>query len=82
MRVDEIINLIDPDTKIAIRINERVDIKTAMDHICYYGGIEEIHCSEIEPNGYTDGDGISYLQLHCYDITEMQQEKDDLPFPY
>lgn len=81
MRVDEIINLIDPETKIAIRINERVEIKTAMDHICYYGGIEEIHCSEIEPNGYTDGDGISYLQLHCYDITEMKQEKDDLPFP-
>lgn len=48
MRVDEIINLIDPDTKIAIRINKCVEVKTAMDHICYYGGIEEIHCSEDE----------------------------------
>lgn len=30
MRVDEIINLIDPDTKIAIRINGRVEANTVI----------------------------------------------------
>lgn len=81
MRVDEIIDKINPDTEIAVRFDKRVTIGTAMDFICEYGGEENIHCSEIEPNGYTDQDGISYLLLHCYDITEQNPSDDELPFP-
>lgn len=81
MRVDEILSLIQPETSVAIRFDKDVQVKTAMDFICYYGGEENIHCSEIEPNGYTDQQGISYLQLHCYDIRDVQQNDDELPFP-
>lgn len=80
MRVDEIIDKIQPETKIAIRFDKEVKVDTAMAFICEYGGEEDIHCSEIEPNGYTDQGGISYLTLHCYDVTKVQQD-DELPFP-
>ena len=80
MRVDEILTLIQPETKIAIRFDKSVDVKTVMSFICEYGGVEDIHCSEIDPDGYTDQNGMSYLQLHCYDITKVQQD-DELPFP-
>lgn len=79
MRVDEIIDMIDPKTKIAVRFDKEVRVDTAMAFICEYGGEENIHCSEIEPDGYTDQTGISYLTLHCYDITKLQQN-DEQPF--
>lgn len=81
LRVDEILTLIQPETKIALRFDKSVDVKTAMSFICEYGGVEDIHCSEIEPDGYTDQNGMSYLQLHCYDIRDVQQSDDELPFP-
>lgn len=79
MRVDEIIDKIEPETKIAVRFDKEVKVDTAMAFICEYGGEENIHCSEIEPDGYTDQAGISYLTLHCYDETKVQQD-DELPF--
>ena len=80
MRVDEIIDKIEPETKIAIRFDKEVKVDTAMAFICEYGGEEDFHCSEIEPDGYTDQAGISYLTLHCYDLTKVQQNNDELPF--
>lgn len=80
MRVDEIIDKIQPETKIAVRFDKEVRVDTAMTFICEYGGEEDIHCSEIEPDGYTDQAGISYLTLHCYDVTKVQQSDDELPF--
>lgn len=80
MRVDEIIDRIHPETKIAVRFDKEVKVDTAMAFICEYGGEEDIHCSEIEPNGYTDQDGISYLTLHCYDATTAPQIDEELPF--
>lgn len=79
MRADEIIDRIAPETKIAVRFDKEVRVDTAMAFICEYGGEENIHCSEIEPDGYTDQAGISYLTLHCYDITKLQQN-DEQPF--
>ncbi len=79
MQLYEIIDKIQPETKIAVRFYKEVKVATAMDFICEYGGEENIHCSEIEPNGYTDQDGISYLTLHCYDVTKVQQNE-ELPF--
>ena len=37
--------------------------------------------NEIEPNGYTDADGISYLVFHAYNIQDRKQCDDELPFP-
>lgn len=79
MRVDEIIDKIRPETRIAVRFDKEVEVNTAMNFICVYGGEENIHCSEIEPDGYTDQAGISYLTLHCYDVSKLQQN-DELPF--
>lgn len=79
MQLYEIIDKIQPETKIAVRFYKEVKVATAMDFICEYGGEENIHCSEIEPDGYTDQTGISYLTLHCYDITKLQQNE-ELPF--
>lgn len=79
MRVDEIIDKIQPETKIAIRFDKEVKVNTAMAFMCEYGGEDYIRCTEIEPDGYTDQAGISYLTLHCYDATKVQQN-DELPF--
>lgn len=80
MQLYEIIDRIHPETKIAVRFDKEVRVDTAMAFICEYGGEEDIHCSEIEPDGYTDQAGISYLTLHCYDVTKVQQNDDELPF--
>lgn len=80
MQLYEIIDRIHPETKIAVRFDKEVRVDTAMAFICEYGGEENIHCSEIEPDGYTDQAGISYLTLHCYDVTKVQQNDDELPF--
>lgn len=81
MRLDEFLDKVQPETKVAVRFDDKVEVKTAMDHICYYGGEEDIHCSEIEPDGYTDADGISYLVFHAYNIQDRKQCDDELPFP-
>ncbi len=80
MQLYEIIDRIQPETKIAVRFDQEARVDTAMAFICEYGGVEDIHCSEIEPDGYTDQAGISYLTLHCYDVTKVQQNDDELPF--
>lgn len=80
MRVDEIIDKIQPETKIAVRFDKEVKVDTAMAFICEYGGEEDIHCSEIEPDGYTDQNGISYLLLHVYDTTTVTEIDEELPF--
>ena len=79
MRLDEVINRIQPKTKIAIRIDRNVEVKMAEDFMCQYGGDENYLCDEIEPDGYIGADGCCYLTLHAYDKRLLQQ--DDLPFP-
>jgi hypothetical protein len=80
MRLDELICKIDPQTKVAIRIDQVVSVGLNEEFYCEYGGMEEYQVEEIEPDGYTDGDGISYLLIHAYDSTKVQQN-DELPFP-
>ena len=47
MRLDEFLDKVQPETKVAVRFDNKVEVKTAMDHICYYGGEEDIHCSAL-----------------------------------
>lgn len=81
MQLYEILELIDHDTMVVVRQDKICELKTVWTHLGKYGGDENIHCSEIELNGYTDLNGISYPVLHVYDIRDVQQSDDELPFP-
>lgn len=80
MQLYEILELIDHDTRVAVKKDKEIELGPIWEHLSKYILDEDIHCSEIEPNGYTDQAGISYLTLHCYDVTKVQQD-DELPFP-
>lgn len=80
MQLYEILELIDHDLVIAVKQDKEIELKSVWTHLGTYGGNENIHCREIEPNGYTDQAGISYLTLHCYDVTKVQQNDEELPF--
>ena len=81
MRLDEAIMKIDPQTVIAVKNDDTLLTHVGMceDLMCEYGDNENLIVKEIEPNGYTDSDGISYLLIRWYDKTE--QPEDELPFP-
>lgn len=80
MQLYEILELIDHDLVIAVKQDKEIEVKSVWDHLGTNGGNENIHCREIEPNGYTDQAGISYLTLHCFDATKVQLNDDELPF--
>jgi len=82
MQLYEILELIDHDFVIAVKIEKEIELKTVWEHLGVYGGDDNIHCKEIEPDGYTTPTGLSYLVLHAYDIRDkVQQDDDELPFP-
>ena len=81
MQLYEILELIDHDLVIAVKQDKEIELKSVWTHLGTYGGDENIHCREIEPNGYTDADGLSYLLLYAYDIRDEVQQDDELPFP-
>lgn len=76
MRLDEVISKIDPKTVIAVRRDGNLLVHVGMceELIRYYRDAENCIVQEIEPNGYTDSDGISHLLIRWYD-------KNELPFP-
>lgn len=80
MQLYEILELIDHDMRVAVKKDKEIELGPIWEHLSKYILDEDIHCSEIEPNGYTDQAGISYLTLHCYDVTKVQQNDDELPF--
>lgn len=82
MQLYEILELIDHDYVIAVKREKEIELKTVWEHLGVYGGNEDIHCKEIEPDGYTSASGLTYLTLHAYDITDkVQQDEEELPFP-
>lgn len=80
MQLYEILELIDHDLVIAVKQDKEIKLKSVWYHLGTYGGNENIHCGEIEPNGYTDANGLSYLLLYAYDIRDKVQQDDELPF--
>ena len=81
MKLYEILELIDHDYVIAVKRDKEIELKTVWEHLGVYGGNEDIHCKEIEPDGYTSASGLTYLVLHAYAIRdEVQQNDDELPF--
>lgn len=87
MRLDELLDKIDHDTAICLQI-EGPDEKISKTSVCVvwsflgeYGGDENFIVREIEPDGYTDIMGISYLRVLAYDKRDVVQQDDELPFP-
>lgn len=80
MQLYEILKLIDHDVWAAVKKGKEIELGSICEHLSKYILDEDIHCSEIEPNGFTDQAGISYLTLHCYDVTKVQQNDDELSF--
>ena len=85
MRLDELLDKIDHESEISLQIKQRdgevsnTKIREVWKLLGDYGGDENFFVSEIDPNGYTDMMGISYLRVLAYDQRDVQQ--DELPFP-
>lgn len=76
MQLYGILELIDHDTVVDVKRDKIDELRTVWEHLGIYGGDENIHCKEIEPKG-----PFGFLTLHAYDIQDVQQSDDELPFP-
>ena len=87
MRLDELLDKIDHDTAIALQIEgpnqeiSKTSVRVVWSFLGDYGGDENFIVREIEPDGYTDMMGISYLRVLVYDKRDVVQSDDELPFP-
>ena len=84
MRLDELLDKIDHESEIALQKDGK-ETKTSVMKVWKflgdYGGDENFFVKEIEPDGYTDIMGISYLRVVVYDKRDVVQQDDELPFP-
>lgn len=86
MRLDELLDKIDHESEIALQIElsdgevSKTSVREVWKFLGDYGGDENFFVREIEPEGYTDMMGISYLRVLAYDARDVQQD-DELPFP-
>lgn len=86
MRLDELLDKIDHESEIALQIqqSDREVSNTKVGEVWKllgdYGGNEDLFVKEIEPDGYTDMMGISYLRVLVYDKRDIVQQDDELPF--
>ena len=86
MRLDELLDKIDHESEIALQIElsegevSKTEVKKVWTFLGDFGGDEDFLVKEIEPDGYTDMMGISYLRVLAYNLRNVQQD-DELPFP-
>lgn len=81
MWLEQLLEHIPIGEKIAIRIDKDVKVDEVQ-QLLYWARKDVIaYVSDIEPNGYTDANGISYLQIACEDVRDREPEDDRLPFP-
>lgn len=86
MRLDELLDKIDHESEIALQTEEpdgevsNTKVEKVWTLLCDYGGNENFIVREIEPDGYTDMMGISYLRVLVYDKRDLMQQDDELPF--
>lgn len=84
MRLDELLDKIDHESEIALQIElpdgevSNTKVNEVWTLLGIYGGDEDFLVREIEPDGYTDMMGISYLRVLAYD-SSVQQD-DEPPF--
>ena len=79
MRLDELLDKIDHESEIALQIEQpdgevsNTKVREVWKLLSDYGGDENFFVKEIEPDGYTDMMGISYLRVLAYDQRDVQQ---------
>lgn len=87
MRFDELLDVIDHESEIALQIEgpdeeiSKTSVREVWKFLGEYGGDENFIVREIEPDGYTDMMGITYLRVLVYDKRDVVQQDDELPFP-
>lgn len=87
MRLDELLDKIDHEREIALQIEQpdeevsKTSVREVWKLLGDYGGDDNFIVREIEPDGYTDMMGISYLRVLVYDKRDVVQQDDELPFP-
>lgn len=80
MWLEELLVHIPVSEKVAVKIDQDVKVDEVQ-QLLYWARKDVIaFVEDIEPNGYTDANGISYLQITCDDVRERGDE-DTLPFP-
>lgn len=80
MWLEELLETIPIGEKVAVKIDQDVKVDEVQQLLFWARKDAIAHIEEVLPNGYTDGNGISYLQITCEDVRERGDE-DSLPFP-
>lgn len=81
MWLEELLTHIPVSEKVAIKIDQDIKVDEVQ-QLLYWARKDVIaYVGDIEPNGYTDGNGISYLQITCNDMRERKEDDDEFPFP-
>lgn len=75
MLLERLLEIIATGEKVAIKIDKDVKIDTVSELLKWIKKQGILVVNEIEPNGYTDGNGISYLTFVTKNISE------EPPFP-
>lgn len=77
MDLRDLLYLLKEDADICLKESDlKVTLGEASDLLANYTEDEETYVQEIEPDGYVDSDGISYLTIYI-----AQREKDEeVPF--
>ena len=78
MWLEELLEHIPVSEKVAVKIDQDVKVDEVQ-QLLYWARKDVIaYVGDIEPNGYTDANGISYLQITCEDCRPKDDER--LPF--
>lgn len=77
MDLRDLLYLLKEDADVCLKeSNQKVTLGEASELLINYTEDEETYVQKIEPNGYVDSDGISYLTIYI-----AQREKDEeMPF--
>lgn len=78
MIVRDLLCVLKEDADVCLKESDlKVTLGEASDLLVNYIEDEETYVQEIEPDGYVDSDGISYLTVY---IAKREKEEDELPF--
>jgi hypothetical protein len=73
MELRDILRIIALGERVAIKQGYSVRVEGVESLLAYYSNTPAIKVEEIEPNGYTDAAGISYLTFVIYNANEEKK---------
>lgn len=80
MLLERLLEIIATGEKVAIKIDKDVKIETVSELLKWVKKQGILVVNEIEPNGYTDGNGISYLTFVTKNISEEPPFLEFMPY--